>query len=1560
MTTSTIRHGATVLLMAGTCFLAAGPGHAQQAPVLDARCTVSALNRASQVQADGSWVLPNVPANVGEVRIRATCLEDDGTTRAGQSPFFVVPENGVVRVPDISFDSAEPEPASLTLTTPTTDLTSAGQTVQLVTTATLADGTTKDVTPASSGTGYRSSNPATATVSADGLVTAEVSGTVLVSALNEGALAVLTVRVLLSGDSDGDGIPDDYELAHGLDPNDPADAVGDPDGDGLTTADEFQLGTDPNVFDTDGDGLGDGREVNEVGTDPLRFDTDGDQISDGLEVQSGSDPLDSTSFDLSGILTTLEVSPSSFSLVFNTAVGEGSRRLDVTGTLIDGSEIDLRRKSYGTAYASSDLTVASFGAEDGVVFAGQDGTATVTVSNLGFTAETDVTVTTFSPTALSFLPLPGYPNGVDVASGYAYVASGGAGLHVVDAYDPGAPTLVATLDTPGNANDVQVVGQYAYVADGSAGLAIVDISAPSAPFLAGQLDTAGDATDVVVVGDVAFVADGGDGVVAVDVADPAAPAELGEVDTPGNARGIAAEDNLVIVADAQGGLQVIDVTDTSAMRIVGSTQLRSGFSQAADVEVRDHRAYVADGAWSLGGLRVVDFNDPTTPVVVGSTTDDFGLVGVALENNFALTADYYFVNASPIFDVGLVPPSFSGALDFSQAPSYRDDNGNGVAVEDGLVYVAATRWTIQDNGAWGNGGLHIGRYRVSGDEEGVAPTVALTEPADGAEVEERRRITLRAEASDDIRVQEVRFLVNGKVIDEDFRAPFEESLIVPHGVSTLTLGAEAVDLGGNVGTAETRTVAVLPDPDPVVELLSPLATTPLVEGGQVDIAASASDDSAVASVEILVNGTSVATLTQAPYRVLQTVPVGPTSLTIEVRATDDLGATATTGPRVFPVADDPPPEARLIEPNDGDEVVEGASLPVVLGAIDDVGIDRVGVLIDGVQGPEDLSAPYEVQITVPTGVSQLTLQARAIDSVGQEGLSDPVVLDVVPDPGTTVVGTVELDGSPLSGAAVTCGGVSGESTADGSFAIGGVAATPSEVSCSATYTNAEGLPDTGTSAGVRPVPGGETDVGPISLADSFFISDLGPAIQMTNDQTALLNFPFPFPFFGQTYTTLYINSNGNFTFTTPSPYDFSEDRDDFVSGNRSPDGGYVGPSAAPFWDDLEPQRTAIAERDFYSFTGQANDYVVAEVLADRINSRLYAQLTLYDALGNYITSSYNAIDGDPRISRFLPADGTYYLAVDSHTGLGDPSDFYTLTLDANGAPTVDGGEEVEPNDSIETATPISYGAHISGVILPQDPAEPSHNVHFNITIPGLVVITWNHVPEYPSIGENTFQATFFEDGRILFTYHGMTSDDSIVGLSPANGVSPLEVDYSTDAPFTSAGATAIFEEFDGPIGPDWHGEDPPGDHPFDLDGHSVLFTPNSSGGYDVSLFGAAPSALHSSPFTAVRGATERTTGTVEGVVLRGRGEPLPGVEVLVTSSGDPAFRGRVTTDESGRFRLDGVPFGGVNAMVQAPTGQVLRAAAVLERPRGVLHLELRPIRPTPEEHDEPVINLPDK
>jgi hypothetical protein len=69
-----------------------------QTPQLDDRCIVSVLNRNVRVKPDGTWLLPNIPANFGLVRAQATCVFD-GLTVSGESAPFLVSANESVDAP---------------------------------------------------------------------------------------------------------------------------------------------------------------------------------------------------------------------------------------------------------------------------------------------------------------------------------------------------------------------------------------------------------------------------------------------------------------------------------------------------------------------------------------------------------------------------------------------------------------------------------------------------------------------------------------------------------------------------------------------------------------------------------------------------------------------------------------------------------------------------------------------------------------------------------------------------------------------------------------------------------------------------------------------------------------------------------------------------------------------------------------------------------------------------------------------------------------------------------------------------------------------------------------------------------------------------------------------------------------------------------------------------------------------------------------------------------------------------------------------------------------------
>lgn len=62
-------------------------------------------------------------------------------------------------------------------------------------------------------------------------------------------------------DSDGDGLPDNWEKSVGLDPQNALDAIEDADGDGLSALEEWKHYTAPLNVDTDGDGIPDDWEI---------------------------------------------------------------------------------------------------------------------------------------------------------------------------------------------------------------------------------------------------------------------------------------------------------------------------------------------------------------------------------------------------------------------------------------------------------------------------------------------------------------------------------------------------------------------------------------------------------------------------------------------------------------------------------------------------------------------------------------------------------------------------------------------------------------------------------------------------------------------------------------------------------------------------------------------------------------------------------------------------------------------------------------------------------------------------------------------------------------------------------------------------------------------------------------------------------------------------------------------------------------------------------------------------------------------------------------------------
>ncbi len=767
---------------------------------LNENCTVSVLNRNVRVNADGSWVLPNIPANFGPVKARATCVQN-GLTTFGESAFFAVPANGAVNLPAIMLGSATQIPVSLTITPSTLSLSGIGQTVQLAVIATYPNGSTRDVTTSASGTNYTTSNPAIATVGANGLVTAMSSGTVVIQATNDGAMAIKSAMVVLSStDSDGDGIPDDVEISLGLDPHNPVDAQEDFDRDGLTNLREYQLGTDIRKADTDGDGINDGDEVDRYHTNPLLADTDGDGIPDGVEIQTGSDPLNKNSFDLNKATASFVLQPPAFVLTTSPIFPGVSTQLSWRVNLIDGkTTLDLTGDTR-TSYSSSNLNVCNFGATKGQVFAGSAGNCTITLSNNTLTVTVPGTVQAFTPTPLSVVNIPGGTNKVAVSGNYAYVAAASAGLQIVDVTDHAHPRIAAAQALPGNANGIAVAGGYAYVAAGSAGLRIINVTNPLAPALSGSLALSGTATDVVVKANRAYIASGSSGLMIVDVTSPSAPVLLGTLSLSGTTSGVDVDPmrQIAVVARGTSGLSVIKVSNPAAPALLAT--LASG--DVRDVTISGNYAFLADYSRSFTS---VDLTNPSSPVLGNSTPQSTGglLQDVAVFGTVAAGADVFFVNGVPMIDVSApASPQPRFIIDFK---SYGDDNGVGIAMDSSYVYLTTDRSR-----------LFIGQYNLLQDTFGIPPSVTITSPAQGASIIQGTRVSVTANATDDVSVASVTFFVNGQAAFIDTTAPYEYTFTAPSSGTTLPITATAADIANNISLPSTVTLNMIPDPGTTV------------------------------------------------------------------------------------------------------------------------------------------------------------------------------------------------------------------------------------------------------------------------------------------------------------------------------------------------------------------------------------------------------------------------------------------------------------------------------------------------------------------------------------------------------------------------------------------------------------------------------------------------------------------------------------------------------------------------------------------------------------------------
>jgi hypothetical protein len=161
-------------------------------------------------------------------------------------------------------------------------------------------------------------------------------------------------------------------------------------------------------------------------------------------------------------------------------------------------------------------------------------------------------------------------------------------------------------------------------------------------------------------------------------------------------------------------------------------------------------------------------------------------------------------------------------------------------------------------------------FEVRETPDVVAPTTTITSPTNSATL--IGTTTISASATDAVGVTHVDLFINSVFTGTQSSAPYEfvwDTTTYANG--SYTLEAVAHDAAGNHATSSPIKVTldnpIIPPPDttaPTVTITSP-SDTAIVSGTGVLLSATATDDTAVTSVEFKLNGTPLADITVSPY-----------------------------------------------------------------------------------------------------------------------------------------------------------------------------------------------------------------------------------------------------------------------------------------------------------------------------------------------------------------------------------------------------------------------------------------------------------------------------------------------------------------------------------------------------------------------------------------------------------------------------------------------------------------------------------------------------------------------
>lgn len=497
-------------------------------------------------------------------------------------------------------------------------------------------------------------------------------------------------------------------------------------------------------------------------------------------------------------------------------------------------------------------------------------------------------------------------------SGNRLYVGGGSALYVLDVGASGTPPVLGQVSTGAQVTAVHVQGTTVYAgtaAQAGAELRVIDASTPASPTQVGALELGVMVTSIVSQGTTLYVGaaspDGenpANGLRVVSVATPSNPTQLMETFANTRVFGLKVYGNRLLgasnpLANDISVLQVWNIANPqSPTRLVGTAAGRT--VRAYWVDVAGQHAFAGQyhgqedrelGVFDLSALPAL-----SSPTAVGFSSRSFA---------GAISGSYLFAGLEARAPTNLEVVDVSHGPTALRLEGYTaGTNGrvNAVAVAGTTAYLGFDTGTLI--------GVDVSKYL---GPDTTPPTVALQQPVGGAPLS--GRIGLAAVATDDVRVTQVDFAVDGSPIgvarNQSLTAPFVvtwDTAGVSDGPHTVT--ATARDNGGNA-TTSTITVTVanaagdqLP---PTVSLINPRPAETVAHA--LLLSASAEDNFAVTQVRYRIDGVDFgAPVTAAPWRaVLDSTQLSDGTHSLVAVATDAAGNATTSAPVSFTVDNRP-------------------------------------------------------------------------------------------------------------------------------------------------------------------------------------------------------------------------------------------------------------------------------------------------------------------------------------------------------------------------------------------------------------------------------------------------------------------------------------------------------------------------------------------------------------------------------------------------------------------------------------------------------------------------------